>query len=246
MQQIALPDFLPYLLAILGLLLVWEVHNIQVRAGRIKAVDILNRSGIRLFIHVTPDDSAACSVCREANVTAFLPSLVASRKFRATETPCTNPAGCRCLTIGLYGGWAEAQRVQTQLPKHGGRLRLSPEEFGKFLVGAVARRSGVAADQISLTMLEAMRAEGNHPEISIERYRYVIDNAKAERDLPFVVPSYLRLADLLDRVGRKAEALSVVDEFLKSYDGKTGSNRPNDAQVSAMSLRKTRLMMVQV
>lgn len=245
MPQIALPDFLPYLLGILGLLLVWEVHNIQVRAGRIKAVDILNRSGIRLFIHVTPDDSFACSVCREVNVTAFLPTLVASKKFRATDTPCTNSAGCRCLNIGLYGGWAEAQRVQTQLPKHGGRLRLSPEEFGKLLEGAIARRSGVAADKISLMMLEAMRAEGSQPGIAIERYRQVIDNATAERDLPFVVPSYLRLADLLDRIGRKAEALSVVDKFLRAYDGKPGKHTATDAQISDMSLRKTRLMMVQ-
>jgi hypothetical protein len=73
----------------------------------------------------------------------------------------------------------------------------------------------------------------------------VIDNATAERDLPFVVPSYLRLADLLDRIGRKAEALSVVDKFLRAYDGKPGKHTANDAQISDMSLRKTRLMMVQ-
>jgi hypothetical protein len=244
MSSITIPEFIPYLLAILGLLLVWEVHNIQVRAGRIKAVDILNRSGIRLFIHVTPDDTTACAVCREANLTAFLPAIVADKKFSATPKRCINPAGCRCLTIGLYGAWAEAQRVQTQLPKHGGRLHLTPEECDKLLAGAAARKSGVAADQLSLIILQAMRIEAKQPETAVDHYRKVIDEATAERDLPFVVPAYLRLADLLDRTGRKAEALSVVDEFLKSYDGQKVPHGPTEAQTSMMSLRKTRLLMV--
>jgi hypothetical protein len=228
------------------LLLVWEVHSLQVRAGRIKAVDILNRSGIRLFLHVTPDDSFACAVCRDANATAFLPTIVANKKFKATEAACTNPAGCRCLTIGLYGGWVEAQRIQAQLPKHDGRLRLSAEEYAKLLEGAALRKSGVAADQVSLSMLEALGAETSAPETAIQRYRDVIDHAKTERDLALVVPAYIRLSDLLDRIGRKAEALSVVDKFLKAYDGRNGGHKPSEAQVSVMSLRKTRLMMAKV
>jgi hypothetical protein len=243
MPQIAIPDVVPYLLAILGLLLVWEVHSLQVRAGRIKAVDILNRSGIRLFLHVTPDDSFACAACREANATAYLPAVVANKRFKGTATPCTNPAGCRCLTIGLYGSWAEAQRIQTQLPKHGGRLHLSAEDYAKLLEGAAHRRSGVAADQVSLAMLEALRAEASMPETATQRYRFVIDHAKTERDLALVVPAYLRLSDLLDRIGRKVEALSVVNEFLKAYNGRNGGRKPSEAEVSVMSLRKTRLMM---
>src|SRR5919204_5452337 len=135
MPNVNMPDVLPLLLGILGLLLVWELHSIQVRAGRIKAVNIFDRSGVKLFLHVTPDDAFACTACKEVNRTAFLPKTVASKKFKASETPCSNPAGCRCVLIGLHGAWAEAQRIQIQL-LNGGRVHLSAEEFGKLLDGA--------------------------------------------------------------------------------------------------------------
>jgi len=103
MLDITIPDILPYLLAILGLLLLWQLHNMQVQAGHIKTVDSWDRSGIRLFLHVTPEDSHACVACREANGMAFLPAVVASHKFRPLAKTCTNPGGCRCLLVGLYG-----------------------------------------------------------------------------------------------------------------------------------------------
>ncbi|HEV8540261.1 MAG TPA: hypothetical protein VGQ60_03785 [Nitrospiraceae bacterium] len=244
MPNFNMPDFLPYLLSLLGLLLVWELHSIQVRAGRIKAVDILNRSGIGLFLHVTPDDAFACPVCREANRTAFLPTTVASKKFKATAEPCTNPAGCRCITIGLHGAWAEAQRLQIQL-LNGGRVHLTAEEFGKVLDGAVARPAGVAADQVSLAMLQAMRTEGSKPELAIERYQFVIDHAKTDMEKKLLIPAYLRITELLDKLGRKAEALSVVDRFMKVFERNDSPQKPTEAQLSTMELRKTRLMMFQ-
>lgn len=90
-MAITIPDIVPYLLASLGLLFLWQLHSLQVRAGRIKAVDIWNRSGIRLFLHVTPEDSHACAACREVNNTAFLPKVVASMKFGPLTKPCTTP-----------------------------------------------------------------------------------------------------------------------------------------------------------
>ena len=55
-------EFVPYLLAILGLLALWGFHEMQVRAGRIQAVDFWDRSGIRMFIHITPKDGHICAV----------------------------------------------------------------------------------------------------------------------------------------------------------------------------------------
>jgi hypothetical protein len=245
MPDIGMPDVLPYLLGILGLLLVWELHSIQVRAGRIKAVGLFDRSGIRLFLHVTPDDSFACAACKEVNRTAFLPKTVAGRKFTASETPCSNPAGCRCVLVGLHGAWAEAQRLQIQL-LNGGRVHLSPEEFGKLLDGAAARLAGVPADQVSLAMLHGIRAEGTHAEAAIERYRFVIEHARTDMEKSLLIPAYLRLSEVLDRLGRKAEALSVVDQFLKLFERRIGPQKPTEAQLSMMSLRKTRLLMLQV
>ena len=65
--HIHIPDFIPYVLAILALLLLWEFHALQVRSGRIDAVDIWDRSGIRMFIYATPRDNTACPACREAH-----------------------------------------------------------------------------------------------------------------------------------------------------------------------------------
>jgi hypothetical protein len=243
MPNVNIPDVLPYLLGVLGLLLVWELHSIQVRAGRVRAVDILNRSGLGLFLHVTPDDTFACPVCREANRTAYLPTTVASKKFKGTSE-CTNPAGCRCIMIGLHGAWAEAQRLQIQL-LNGGRVHLTAEEFAKVLDGAVARPAGVAPDQVSLAMLQAMRSEGSKPELAIERYQFVIDHAKSDVEQKLLIPAYLRITELLDKLGRKAEALTVVDRFMKAFERNDGPHKPTEAQISTMSLRKTRLMMFQ-
>jgi hypothetical protein len=242
MATITIPDIVPYLLAILGLLMVWQLHDIQVRAGRIKAVDIWSQSGIRLFLHITPDDPHACPTCRTASGTALLPAVVAAKKFKPTAKSCTNPAGCRCLLIGLYGGWPEAERLRAELGNNGGQVRLSPERLERLLDGAQARRSGVAADQISIALLEAIRAERSDPDRAIDRYRLVVSQAQKERDRAFVTSSYLRLIDLLEQRGQYADALSTVNQFLKvSNAGSRTKYGPTDAQLDLMSLRRTRL-----
>src|SRR2546425_3806168 len=65
MSSIQFPDILPYLLAILCLTLIWKFHDLQVKAGRIQARAFWERSGVRLFLHATPNDVLACMVCRE-------------------------------------------------------------------------------------------------------------------------------------------------------------------------------------
>lgn len=242
MLDITIPDILPYLLAILGLLLLWQLHNMQVQAGHIKTVDSWDRSGIRLFLHVTPEDSHACVACREANGMAFLPAVVASHKFRPLAKTCTNPGGCRCLLVGLYGAWAEAELVQKELKQQGGRLHLSSTRLASLVEGAQARRAGVTADQISLSALEAVRAERSNPDQAVEHYRFVIENATKERDLAFLVPAYLRLVDLLEQRGRLDEALKSVDQFFSKQAEIQPPHAPTDAQRSLMSLHKTRLM----
>lgn len=244
MPEISIPEVVPYLLAILGLLIIWQIHNIQVRAGTIKAVDIWSQSGIRLFIQAAPEDPHNCEACRDAYGMAFLPAVVAAKKFRPTEQACANPGECRCLMVGLYGAWPEAERLQVQLKAHDGRVRLSREKFGALLNGAQARRSGVNVDQVSLAILEAMRAEESNPHVAIDHYRFVVNNAKEERDLPFVVPSYLRLTDLLERAGRHKDALEIVERFYKVFGEKSQKRHgPTQDQLAVMSLRKTRLML---
>src|SRR6185503_6645590 len=95
--DISLPDFIPYFLSVLGLLMIWQLHEIQVQAGRVDAMDFWVLSGIRMFVYGTPCDSSACQSCRSAQGLVFLPTFVASKHFRGQIPRCTNPIGCRCL-----------------------------------------------------------------------------------------------------------------------------------------------------
>lgn len=245
MSHISIPEIVPYLLVVLAFLILLEIRSIQARVGRAKTVDTWSRSGIRLFLHMTPEDSQGCPICRESSGMAFAPAAVAEKKFRPLAGICTNPAGCRCLLIGLYGGWPEAEQVQTLLKAKTstGRAQLSREKLSALLAGARSRRAGVGVDQISIALLEAMGAEGTDPPKAIEQYRFVVDNAKEDRDLAFVVPAYLRASDLLEQTGRHQEALDLAERFFKQYGpGRQVSHSPNEHQISTMSLRRTRLM----
>jgi len=245
MPTITIPEVVPYLLAILALLFVWQVYAIQVRAGRVQAVDVFNRSRIRLFIHVTPDDSLACPVCREGNGMAFLPQVVAAQRFRPLTKTCANPAGCRCLLVGLYGAWPEAARVQAEMHKKSGRTQLSKQDVINLVQGAQARQTTANEDQVSLAIIEAMRNEEIKPEVAIAHYTFVVDQATKDRDLALVVPAYIRMTDLLERTGRREEELGTVERFFKAYGNKReGPHVPTEDQFSFMSLRRTRLMAV--
>ena len=242
MPEITIPDVVPYLLAILGLLLVWQVHDVQVKAGRIAAVDFWEQSGIRMFIHVTPNDLIACQACREANGKVFPPTVVASKGFHAQISPCTNPGGCRCQRVGLYGGWPEAGQVQARLKEGPELIRLSDEELNRMLDGARERIAGASADRVSVHILRAMRGESTNPAAAVDHYRYVLDHAREARDLSFVAPAYLRVSELLERMDRPAEALAAVEKFFKAWgEKKLGPTVPTETNREVMASRKTRL-----
>ena len=235
-----IPDFVPYVFGILALLLLWKLHEILVRAGRIQAVDFWDRSGIRMFIHATPNDAIACSACRGANGKVFLPSMVAHKRFKPIQGLCTNPSGCRCQLIGLYGGWSEAQALLGRLRQTPGGLQISAEEMERLLKGQWEEGPGASADRVSVRLLQAQQEELSNPEGAVEGYRFVMANAEEEREFPFLIPSYFRLSDLLERLGRPNEALPVVERFLKRYD-QNSEYAATDSQLAMMSARRTRL-----
>jgi tetratricopeptide (TPR) repeat protein len=242
LNQIQLPDTYPYLMGILGLVVIWKFHDMQVKAGRIKAKDFWERSGVRIFLRATPNDSQACVACKEANNFVFLPALVTSKKFTPQEKPCTNPAGCRCVMIGLYGGWAQALSALAMAKKSGGKARLSDAELKALIEKSAEARAGASADRISLRMLHGLRAEGSQPETAMEHYRYVLDRAEEDRDLALMVPAYLRLSELLEKAGKASEALEMVEQCLRDYgDKKKGPDAPTDAQRAALNTRKNLL-----
>lgn len=237
---------MPYLLGVLGLLLVWQFYKLQVLSGRIQAVDFWDRSGTRMFIHSTVQDEHTCGPCQEANGNVFLPSLSTKKNFTTLEEPCTNSAGCRCLVIGIYGAWREAQRLVDYLRKRSKKtpLKLTDRVVTELLAGDWEKTISGGADRIAIHMLEAMRMEGSDPEASLFRYRFVVTQATSARDLYLVVPAYVRLVDLLAKVGRDEEALEVINGFENRYEGKKPIPPfPTEAQRGAMSVQKSRLAM---
>jgi len=144
--------------------------------------------------------------------------------------------------VGLYGGWPEATRVLEQLKAHNGRMRLTDEELRGLLEGSQHASAGVTADRLSLRMLQAIRVEGKEPAAAIEHYRYIVNQAKEERDRAFVISAYLRLCDLLERAGQPHEALEIIERCLLDYGAKKkGPAAPTETQRAMLENRKAHL-----
>ena len=244
-------EILPYLMGVLGLLMTWELHDLEVRTGRIHGLDISdpsavrswvrNYSGVSMYIHATPNDPSACDACRKANHTVFSPAQVRrNKKFNALASPCLNPAGCRCVLVGLGGHWPVAKSLSAWLRENNGATALlTAEEMTDLLKTADAGQS--PDDRLGLYLLEALRAEGTDPQFAISRYRHLIIRGKHGRGHPFLVPAYLRLSDLLDRAGRSTDALDIIDDFCANVRDRKGQYAPTAAQSSLLSRRKIRL-----
>ncbi|MDE3117574.1 MAG: hypothetical protein KGO52_12930 [Nitrospirota bacterium] len=245
-SDLIIPDIVPYLFAVLTLLLLWEFHEIQVNAGRILAMDIWDRSGIRLFIHITPCDSQTCPACLETSGLAMLPIIAASKKeFTSPRNRCTNPSGCRCLLVGLYGAWPEARALLKRLQSQGTPkpIPLTGPDMTALVRGPWEQSLSAAMDRVSVHMLEAAQEEQSRPETAVFKYQYVIGKAKTDRDLAFVIPAYLRATDLLEQQGRGKDALDLIDRFERTYapGTRTGRASPAQPQRNVLAARKTRL-----
>lgn len=237
-------DLLPYVCAVLALLLIWQYHQNQVLTGRIQAVDIFDRSGTRMYIFATPEDDEICDACREVNGMTFLPSRVARKDFHPRRAPCSNRDRCLIVMTGLYGAWPEAKEVVQRLRSARSQdgLRLSCEEMVGLTEGSWQSSVSAATDRLAVAMLAALTGEQLHPEAAEAGYRQVINDAKEVRDLTLVVPAYLRLTHLLARDGRTDEALNVIDDFERRYPkDKTGPHYPKGVHRGMMTIMKSRL-----
>ncbi len=239
------PDVTLYLVAILGLLVVWQYYQMQVLAGRILAVDIFDRSGIRMYIFVTPDDDDVCDICSASNGRVFLPSQVAKKGFSPLLGTCQRPSLCVGALVGLYGGWLEARGVLEQLRaniKRGNR-QLSPEELRALVNGQWEQCISAETDRLGIHMIEAIAYEKINQAVSIAGYRYVVQEVKEIRHLLLLVPAYLRLAALLVRSGKGPEALECLERFERRFPAKKrGPHFPTDAQRELMKSRKMHLL----
>jgi hypothetical protein len=208
-----------YLFAILALLGLWLFYQVQVRSGRIQAVDLFDRSVVRLYVYVLPDDRPSCDVCAQAQGRVFLPSAVGKIGFSPVDGSCPGAVTCQGMLVGLYGGWVEARqlvgRLQEPSKKH--PLRLSPEELHLVVKGAWSKSISADTDRISMHFLEGWCLGQTDRKAALEGLRYVVERAKEPRHLPYVVPAWLRLMELLLKDGREDEARLCIEQFERRF-----------------------------
>jgi hypothetical protein len=237
-------DLLMYLIAILVLLLIWQYYKMQVMAGRILAVDIFDRSGVRMYLYATPNDEQTCEACSAANGRVFLPSLITKSDFTPLKVPCMNPTPCTSVLVGLYGAWTEARGALDRLRSNHkqGHLQLSTQEFRKMLDGSWERAVGAETDRLSMYMLSAMMDENSKQDIAIVHYGYVIEHARAVQHLMLLVPAFLRITQLLVRAERWEEALKFIEQFEARFPSNVaGLHFPSSTQRELMRIAKTQM-----
>lgn len=245
LESLEFPDVTTYLVAILGLLVMWQYYQMQIMAGRILAVDLFDRSGIRMYIYVVPEDDHVCEVCAAASGRVFLPSHVAKKGFSPLKEACQRPVPCLGVLVGLYGGWLEARGMVERLrasAKKGG-IRLSAEELRALVNGQWELSISADTDRVGVHMLEAVCYEKINQVVSIGGYRNVINEVKEVRHLLLLVPAYLRLVQLLVRSGEKADALELIERFDARFPAsKRGPHFPTREQRNIMKTRKALLL----
>jgi hypothetical protein len=91
--------------AIVGLLTVWLYYRSQIRRGRIQAIDFWDRSGIRMFLLLTPNDRHACFTCHTASGTAILArDLAVKREAQEHCRAVRMPVAVGVNTLGFMVG----------------------------------------------------------------------------------------------------------------------------------------------
>jgi hypothetical protein len=242
--SIVLPDFLPYLLAIFGLLVLWQYYQLRVMKGRILAIDIFDRSGIRMYLYAVADDLQACEVCRSAHGTVFPPSEVMKSQFSPIKGTCKSPTGCIGFLVGLYGAWPEAQRIvqRLRLSRKREPIRLDQDELREIILGPWERSISANTDRFGIYLLEAVLGDCMNPKPAMDKYRHTLEYAKEVRHMPLIVPAYFRLVELLTAQGRTAEALQFIEQFEKRYKEKrSGPYAPTEKQLGLMKIKKSHL-----
>src|SRR5262245_20661385 len=242
--SIVLPDFLPYLLAIFGLLVLWLYHQLQVMRGRILVIDIFDRSGIRMYVYAVADDLHACEVCRLAHGMVFPPSEVMKSQFSPIKRMCKSPPRCIGFLVGLYGAWPEANQIvlRLRLSRKRESIHLSEDELREMVLGPWEQSLSANTDRFGIYVLEAVLGDSTNPCPAMEKYRDTLEYAKEVRHLPLIVPAYFRLVELLTLQGQTADALFFIEQFEKRYKGKaSGPYAPTAKELGLMALKKSHL-----
>ena len=245
-----IPEEVPSLLAVLGLLFCWELHDVEVRQGRIKPKTLaayliplrieLPTLGARpiLFIFMARNDPRTCRRCRAAHTHAFSGHTPWEAGARIR---CEDPNGCRCVIIPLEGRWPVAKQLSDRLNSQRGPVQLSEQDIQGLIYQG---RGGKVTDhdQLALRLLSAMLLEETNPQAAHSWYRQALAQATKGHHTLICAAAYLRSAEFLEQSGHSKDALQVTRDFFRAFTQKERDRFLTKPQYDGMVARQNRLI----
>jgi hypothetical protein len=227
LYTLILPEEMPSYLAVLGLLLCWELHDIEARLRPVPS---------QLYIALSENDPQTCKRCSVAHLRAFLGRTPREVGFRIH---CSNPAGCRCTLLPMTRQWPAAERLRSQVTGERGSHRLSTQELHALLHD---EESLSDHDRLAQTVLRAVLAEETNPEEALQSYRHAIASASETSIALLQAAAYMRSAEILERSENISEAIQVTRAFLKAFSEKERYCLLTKPQYNGMKARHKRLI----
>jgi tetratricopeptide (TPR) repeat protein len=216
-------------LAVLGLLLCWKLHAIELR----------HRGAVttQLFLCLSENDPETCAQCRMAHLCVYSGRMAREVGLRIH---CSNRLGCRCALIPITRQWPVAKRLRKQMKRgEGGSLHLSDEDLQALLheVGNLSNH-----DRLAQSLLRAMLAEDKNPEEALQTYRRIIAQAPETSIALQQAAAYMRTARILERSGDVGQALQVTRACVKVFSEKERYILLTKPQYNGMLARQSRLI----
>lgn len=227
LYMLILPEDMPSYLAVLGLLLCWELHAIEVQLRPVPS---------RLYIALSENDPQTCKRCRTAHLRVFLGRTPREVGFRIH---CSNPDGCRCALIPITRQWPAAERLRSQVTGERGSHRLSTRELD-----ALLHEEGSLSDhdRLAQTVLRAVLAEETNPEEALQSHRQTIAQATETSVALLQAAAYMRLVEILERSENFSDALQVTRAFQKAFSKKERYCLLTKPQYNGLKARHKRLI----
>lgn len=245
-----IPAEVPSLLAVLGLLFCWELHDIEVRRGRIQPKPLLAyRIPLRielptvgarptLYLYMARTDPRTCRRCRAAHAHVFSGHTPWEAGARIR---CEDCLGCRCVIIPLEGRWPAAKQLLNELNIQRGPVQLSEQDIHALI--RQGRGEKIADhDHLALRLLSAMLLEATNPQTALSGYSQALAQATEERHTLIRVAAYIRSAEFLEQSGHFEDALQMTRNFFKEFPEKERDSFLTKPQYDGMVARRNRLI----
>lgn len=252
-----IPAEVPSLLAVLGLLFCWELHDVEVRQGRIQPKNLqayliplrielpplrieLPTVGARptLYLYMARNDPRTCRRCRAAHAHVFSGRTPWEAGARIR---CEDQLGCRCVIIPLEGRWPAAKQLLNELNSQRGPVQLSEEDINDLIrqgrIGKIADH-----DHLAIRLLSAMLLEVTNPQTALNYYNQALAPATGGHHTLIRAAAYIRSAEFFEQSGHFEDALQVTRNFFKEFPDKERDCFLTKPQYDGMVARRNRLI----